>query len=163
MELPATPRPRRLAGAVRAVGTLATSVPILLLGAVVVGMVTSEVQAQLLDDPIALVAPRVVTGTTEHDPWPCREPSAGGASCDRAVEGVRAAHAQSGTGPAAGGACEAAGTQGEARRQGEARAEAARGGAGATHEGLGSQQERSRDANARAPAGARRRARSPPR
>ena len=74
VELPATPRPRRLAGAVRAVGTLATSVPILLLGAVVVGMVTSEVQAQLLDDPIALVAPRVVTGTTETTPGPAPSP-----------------------------------------------------------------------------------------
>lgn len=49
--------PRRPAFAARAVGAFATVIPALLLGGVAVGMVASEVQAQLLDDPIALVAP----------------------------------------------------------------------------------------------------------
>ena len=48
--------PRRRAVAARAVGAFATAIPALLLGAVAVGMVASEVQAQLLDDPIAQVA-----------------------------------------------------------------------------------------------------------
>jgi len=49
--------PRRRALAASAVGAFATAIPALLLGAVAVGMVASEVQAQLVDDPIALVAP----------------------------------------------------------------------------------------------------------
>ena len=47
----------------RVLGALATGIPLLLLGAVAVGMVASEVRAQLLDPPAKLVAPstRAVT------------------------------------------------------------------------------------------------------
>jgi hypothetical protein len=57
--------PRRRSLAARAVGAFATAIPALLLGAVAVGMVASEVQAQLLDDPISLVAP---AGTVSAQP-----------------------------------------------------------------------------------------------
>ena len=64
--------PRRRALAASAVGAFATAIPALLLGAVAVGMVASEVQAQLLDDPIALVAP---AGTVSAPPASRRPPA----------------------------------------------------------------------------------------
>ena len=60
-----TPHRRRTVAA-SAVGMLATAVPVLLLGAIAVGMVASEVQAQLLDDPIALVSPPAPTPKPER-------------------------------------------------------------------------------------------------
>jgi len=65
-ELPEQVRslPRRRALAASAVGAFATAIPALLLGAVAVGMVASEVQAQLLDDPIAQVAQAETIATT---------------------------------------------------------------------------------------------------
>ncbi len=53
---PSEPR-RRIPRSTRALGAFAGAVPLLLLGALVVGMVASEVRAPLLADPATLVGP----------------------------------------------------------------------------------------------------------
>ena len=53
---PSEPR-RHVPRSTRALGAFAGAVPLLLLGALVVGMVASEVRAQLLADPATLVGP----------------------------------------------------------------------------------------------------------
>ena len=92
--------PRRRAVAARAVGAFATAIPALLLGAVAVGMVASEVQAQLLDDPIAQVAQ-----TGEVATPPASAPSASGrrraaSSSDEALARPRPTQAPSAARPA---------------------------------------------------------------
>ena len=52
----------------RVLGALATGIPLLLLGAVVVGMVASELRAQLMDPPAKLVAPPTATAAVSADP-----------------------------------------------------------------------------------------------
>jgi hypothetical protein len=56
--------PRRRPVAAGAVGAFAVAIPVLLLGGVAVGMIASEMRAQFLDDPIAVVSPRAPTSTT---------------------------------------------------------------------------------------------------
>lgn len=68
-DVPVAPTYRDVRRPTRVLGALATGIPLLLLGAVAVGMVASEVRAQLRDPPAKLVAPstRAVTVAAAPD------------------------------------------------------------------------------------------------
>ena len=68
-DVPVAPAYRDVRRSTRVLGALATGIPLLLLGAVAVGMVASEVRARLLDPPAKLVTPstRPVAVTADPD------------------------------------------------------------------------------------------------
>jgi hypothetical protein len=59
---------RNVRRSTRVLGALATGIPLLLFGAVVVGMVASEVRAQFVDGPATLVAPSTPAVSASADP-----------------------------------------------------------------------------------------------